>query len=157
LVADIGDRHQIKALLLEIKVLIHIGQHLNILNLLGACTKDMHKGILYVIVEYCRYGNLRNHLLRRRGNFVNTMNEDLKENSIVKRSNVERMRHAPVSIHANTASAAYINSEGIPPRFEDSAGSVTSDDGMPLTTKNLLCYAYQVSRGMEYLDSRKVS
>ncbi|ELU15562.1 hypothetical protein CAPTEDRAFT_96849 [Capitella teleta] len=94
----------IKALLSELKVLIHIGQHLNILNLLGACTKDMHKGLLYVIVEYCRYGNLRNHLLRRRGNFVNTMDDDLKENSIV---------------------------------------------------KHLLCYAFQIARGMEYLDSRK--
>lgn len=74
----------------------------------------------------------------------------------MKRKNVERMRHAPVSLHANTASAAYVNSESIPPRFEDSAGSVTSEDGTPLTTKDLLCYAYQIARGMEYLDSRKV-
>ena len=34
-----------KALLSELKVLIHVGQHLNIVNLLGACTKDMRKGM----------------------------------------------------------------------------------------------------------------
>jgi len=35
---------QIKALISELKILIHIGQHLNIVNLLGACTKELRKG-----------------------------------------------------------------------------------------------------------------
>lgn len=26
----------------------------------------------------------------------------------------------------------------------------------PITTRDLLCYAFQVARGMEYLNSRKV-
>ncbi len=41
---DLSDLDQMKALLSELKVLIHIGQHLNIVNLLGACTKDIRKG-----------------------------------------------------------------------------------------------------------------
>ncbi|UYV64420.1 KDR, partial [Cordylochernes scorpioides] len=65
-----SDVVQSKALLAELKVLIHLGQHLNIVNLLGAVTKNLAKGELLVIVEYCRYGNLRDYLLRRRGTFV---------------------------------------------------------------------------------------
>ena len=42
--ADYTDREQVKALMSELKVLIHIGQHLNVLNLLGAVTKDTQRG-----------------------------------------------------------------------------------------------------------------
>lgn len=34
-----------KALMTELKILIHIGHHLNIVNLLGACTKNGGKKI----------------------------------------------------------------------------------------------------------------
>ena len=29
----------------ELKILIYLGSHLNVVNLLGACTKEIHKGI----------------------------------------------------------------------------------------------------------------
>ena len=31
-------------LISELKILIYLGAHLNVLNLLGACTKKIHKG-----------------------------------------------------------------------------------------------------------------
>ena len=37
----------------ELKILIHIGRHKNIVNLLGACTIN---GPLWLILEYCPYG-----------------------------------------------------------------------------------------------------
>ena len=43
-VTDMSDREQVKALVSELKVLIHIGRHLNILNVLGAITKDINSG-----------------------------------------------------------------------------------------------------------------
>lgn len=52
----------------EIKVLIHVGSHDNIVNLLGACTKG---GTLYAIMEYCPHGNLVDFLRPRRDIFVN--------------------------------------------------------------------------------------
>ncbi|XP_070553737.1 vascular endothelial growth factor receptor 1-like [Ptychodera flava] len=55
-----------KALWTELKMLIHIGQHLNIVNLLGACTTDC----LYVIIEFCKHGNLCDYLRTRRDSFV---------------------------------------------------------------------------------------
>jgi len=41
---DIGDREQLKSLISELKILIHIGSHLNILNLLGAITQEISVG-----------------------------------------------------------------------------------------------------------------
>ncbi|EFX69023.1 hypothetical protein DAPPUDRAFT_130102 [Daphnia pulex] len=34
------------------KILMHLASHLNVVNLLGACTKDIDKGELLLIVEY---------------------------------------------------------------------------------------------------------
>lgn len=42
--SDCTDREQMQALLSELKILIHIGQHLNIVNLLGAVTKNIRYG-----------------------------------------------------------------------------------------------------------------
>ncbi|XP_044515748.1 vascular endothelial growth factor receptor 3 [Gracilinanus agilis] len=56
-----------KALMSELKILIHIGNHLNVVNLLGACTKP--NGPLMVIVEFCKYGNLSNYLRTKREDF----------------------------------------------------------------------------------------
>ena len=34
----------VEALVSELKILIHLGSHLNVVNLLGACTKNAFKG-----------------------------------------------------------------------------------------------------------------
>ncbi|KZC11867.1 Vascular endothelial growth factor receptor 1 [Dufourea novaeangliae] len=62
------------ALASELKIMTHLGKHLNIVDLLGACTKNISKSELLVIVEYCRFGNLHNYLLRHRGDFINQIN-----------------------------------------------------------------------------------
>ena len=36
----------LEALVDELKVMIHLGPHLNVVNLLGACTKSASKGII---------------------------------------------------------------------------------------------------------------
>ena len=38
------DRVQVKALVSEMKVMIHVGRHLNLINILGAITKDIDFG-----------------------------------------------------------------------------------------------------------------
>ena len=35
-----------EALIGELKILIYLGSHLNVVNLLGACTKQMYKGMV---------------------------------------------------------------------------------------------------------------
>ncbi|KAK2115751.1 hypothetical protein P7K49_006377 [Saguinus oedipus] len=74
-----------RALMSELKILIHIGHHLNVVNLLGACTKPgvrnmrenpfsfldiLSIGPLMVIVEFCKFGNLSSYLRSKRNEFV---------------------------------------------------------------------------------------
>jgi len=79
----------LESLASELKIMIHLGPHLNIVNLLGACTKNVIKGVKYhvymkpyanfiiliggellVILEFCLYGNLRDYLIENRNRFV---------------------------------------------------------------------------------------
>ncbi|XP_043303516.1 platelet-derived growth factor receptor alpha isoform X1 [Cervus canadensis] len=57
-----------QALMSELKIMTHLGPHLNIVNLLGACTKS---GPIYIITEYCFYGDLVNYLHKNRDSFLN--------------------------------------------------------------------------------------
>lgn len=74
-----ADTNQRKALMAELKILIHLGRHLNIVNLLGAVTKNIVKGELLVIVEYCEFGNLRHFLLSNRETFINELEPGFDE------------------------------------------------------------------------------
>ena len=41
------DTTALSSLASELKIMIHLGNHLNVVNLLGACTKDINKGSTY--------------------------------------------------------------------------------------------------------------
>ncbi|XP_042548025.1 platelet-derived growth factor receptor beta [Dipodomys spectabilis] len=56
-----------QALMSELKIMSHLGPHLNVVNLLGACTKG---GPIYIITEYCRYGDLVDYLHRNKYTFL---------------------------------------------------------------------------------------
>uniref|UniRef100_A0A8C2BI60 receptor protein-tyrosine kinase n=1 Tax=Cyprinus carpio TaxID=7962 RepID=A0A8C2BI60_CYPCA len=60
-----------EALMSELKVLSYIGNHINIVNLLGACTVG---GPTLMITEYCCYGDLLNFLRRKRDAFFTKHN-----------------------------------------------------------------------------------
>uniref|UniRef100_A0A4W4F6C2 Vascular endothelial growth factor receptor 3 n=1 Tax=Electrophorus electricus TaxID=8005 RepID=A0A4W4F6C2_ELEEL len=111
-----------KALMSELKILIHIGNHLNVVNLLGACTKT--NGPLMVVVEYCKYGNLSNYLRAKREFFLPYRME----------------LHVHTKVCLSTIMQTYV--------MDDLWKS-------PLTVEDLICYSFQVARGMEFLASRK--
>ncbi|XP_061656648.1 fibroblast growth factor receptor 1-A-like isoform X2 [Syngnathoides biaculeatus] len=60
--ADAGEK-DLMDLVSEMEMMKMVGRHKNIINLIGACTRD---GPLYVVVEYAARGNLRQHLRARR-------------------------------------------------------------------------------------------
>lgn len=94
----------VKDLVCEMEVMKILGNHVNVLKLLGCCSQD---GPLYVIVEYAPHGNLRDFLRKHRP----TGNYDV----------------------------------------------VDGESKKTLTHKDLVSFAFQVARGMEYLASRRVS
>ena len=48
MVRSATNKAALEDLISELKVLVYLGSHLNILNLLGACTKQLHKGKIKV-------------------------------------------------------------------------------------------------------------
>ena len=90
----------------ELKIIIHLGEDTNIVNLLGACTTG---GDLYVILECCPHGNLLDFLRARRKIFKTVWKKE--------EADMER----------------------------------------ELTYIDLISICQQVSKGMDFLQSRKVS
>ncbi|GAA6235240.1 platelet-derived growth factor receptor beta [Lates japonicus] len=71
-------RSETQALMSELKIMSHLGPHLNIVNLLGACTKH---GPLYLVTEYCRYGDLVDYLHRNKHTFLQYYAEKNQDDS----------------------------------------------------------------------------
>ncbi|XP_051514404.1 platelet-derived growth factor receptor beta-like [Myxocyprinus asiaticus] len=65
-------RSETQALMSELKIMSHLGPHLNIVNLLGACTKQ---GPIYLVTEYCRYGDLVDYLHRNKHSFLQCLSD----------------------------------------------------------------------------------
>ncbi|CAL8263554.1 unnamed protein product [Lota lota] len=158
-----------KALMSELKILIHIGNHLNVVNLLGACTKP--NGPLMVVVEYCKYGNLSNYLRAKREFFLPYRDRSPKTQSQVRRmieaGRVDQRGPLPSSpsYPSAPASPSSPSSPTCPqsctftkPSPQTTPPAVEKLEDLwksPLTIEDLICYSFQVARGMEFLASRK--
>ena len=105
---DHATEQEVLDLVKEIEIMKAVGGHVNIVNLLGACTQPAGQSLL-AILEYAEHGNLRDYLRRRRG-FCSRQSGD----------------------HLDT------NTE---PR--------------PVGLKEMLSFAWQVARGMEFLATRR--
>ncbi|XP_066572635.1 vascular endothelial growth factor receptor 3 isoform X1 [Amia ocellicauda] len=142
-----------KALMSELKILIHIGNHLNVVNLLGACTKP--NGPLMVIVEYCKYGNLSNYLRAKRESFLPYRDRSPKTRSQVRRMieavQVDQPRGPEPAENINLATSIGHQNQNTKPSLQ----KVDDLWKTPLTVEDLICYSFQVARGMEFLASRK--
>ncbi|XP_048789593.1 vascular endothelial growth factor receptor 1 [Lagopus muta] len=146
-----------KALMTELKILIHIGHHLNIVNLLGACTKN--GGPLMVIVEYCKYGNLSNYLKSKRNFFSPTKDPSLQGELTKDKKGIEAMegkkqRLASVTSSESFASSGFQEDKSLSDEEEDEEDAAELYK-LPLTMEDLISYSFQVARGMEFLSSRK--
>nr|XP_060626872.1 receptor-type tyrosine-protein kinase FLT3 [Anolis sagrei ordinatus] len=161
------------ALMSELKMMIHIGKHENIVNLFGACTMS---GPIYLIFEYCCYGDLLNYLRSKRDRFHKTWTDIFREpnfsfyqsfpgqtnsrnknpitngsyipadgfgNTDIKLSLDFTSKTATVALLSEEEEMKYVNR-----RPDD------EEDLNVLTFEDLLCFSYQVAKGMEFLESK---
>uniref|UniRef100_A0A665TUN2 Platelet-derived growth factor receptor alpha n=1 Tax=Echeneis naucrates TaxID=173247 RepID=A0A665TUN2_ECHNA len=168
-----------QALMSELKIMTHLGPHLNIVNLLGACTKS---GPIYIITEYCFYGDLVNYLHKNRENFLSLNPEKNKKKLDIfginpadesSRSYVilsfeskgdymdmkqaDNTQYVPMLEMSNTSKYSDIQRSNYdhPPVQKGSSETLLSDDtNEGLTTTDLLSFTYQVAKGMEFLASK---
>ncbi|XP_061230368.1 receptor-type tyrosine-protein kinase FLT3 isoform X2 [Neopsephotus bourkii] len=169
------DASEKDALMSELKMMTHIGSHENIVNLLGACTVS---GPIYLIFEYCCYGDLLNYLRSKREEFHRTLAYVFKQHNfsfyhnIHLNQNSRKGAHLKYSVNAslwredefevmqsqniNVASGSngiVLPSEEDEIRRESRLMDEEEDFNM-LTFEDLLCFSYQVAKGMEFLESK---
>uniref|UniRef100_A0A8C6SXA5 receptor protein-tyrosine kinase n=1 Tax=Neogobius melanostomus TaxID=47308 RepID=A0A8C6SXA5_9GOBI len=158
-----------EALMSELKMLTHIGHHANIVNLLGACTDS---GPIYLIFQYCHYGDLLNYLKNNSERYHKSVTDAFKKDRFSclyhNLQNSKPAREIPTTVdnyvpmYSSTTrgqeniTLLSLNSTG--DSFEDplmfESPDEEEDDLEALTFDDLLSFAYQVARGMEFLSSK---
>ncbi|CAB3400912.1 unnamed protein product [Caenorhabditis bovis] len=120
----------------ELKIMCAIGKHPNVIALVGAVTKNMRNGELYVVVEMCENGNLREFLTKFRNNFTNELRSVTIENQddYLKPKSAERSRYAAENDENWEKERLLI------------------DNTAKLCTSDLISFAMQIANGMEYLS-----
>ncbi|XP_020830990.1 mast/stem cell growth factor receptor Kit isoform X1 [Phascolarctos cinereus] len=151
-----------EALMSELKVLSYLGNHMNIVNLLGACTIG---GPTLVITEYCCYGDLLNFLRRKRDSFICSKHEDHAEAVLYKNllqskesscdGANEYMDMKPGVSYVVPTKADKRRSARVGSYIErDVTTAIMEDDELALDIEDLLSFSYQVAKGMSFLASK---
>ncbi|RXN04697.1 mast stem cell growth factor receptor kita-like protein [Labeo rohita] len=129
-----------EALMSELKVLSYIGNHINIVNLLGACTVG---GPTLVITEYCCYGDLLNFLRRKRDAFFSSKTGDGYYKNLLSQTQPSR----------EGTDNGYMPMRSYQKRSNQTEWCDDKDD-LSLDTEDLLSFSYQVAKGMDFLTSK---
>ncbi|XP_028655320.1 receptor-type tyrosine-protein kinase FLT3 [Erpetoichthys calabaricus] len=162
------------AIMAELKMLTQIGNHENIVNLLGACTVS---GPVYLIFQYCQNGDLLNYLRSNRDKFQKTLAIVLTQNSLSLYHNIQQdhilsngnFQHdgSYIPMHPiNMVKTLEGERETLlnTSNFEDCKTFHGCDyknvkiyqerELQVLTFEDLLSFSHQVAKGMEFLTSK---
>ncbi|KAL8190953.1 UNVERIFIED_CONTAM: Receptor-type tyrosine-protein kinase flt3 [Gekko kuhli] len=161
------------ALMSELKMMTHIGSNENIVNLLGACTLS---GPIYLIFEYCCYGDLLNYLRSKRERFHKTLTDIFKQHNFSFYHNFpDRPRNGNILKNGSYTPVygmddfANVHEQDLDLASKPSDMSLLSgeedikyvnrvmedeEDLNVLTFEDLLYFSCQVAKGMEFLESK---
>ncbi|XP_068448929.1 mast/stem cell growth factor receptor kita [Clinocottus analis] len=150
-----------EALMSELKVLSYLGNHMNIVNLLGACTVG---GPTLVITEYCCFGDLLNFLRRKRESFICYKQEEdcYYRNVMLQTDAAGNSLNGYMTMRPSAAGKLPFGSSSEKRRSlrkggsdeEDVESEMFDEDGLSLDTEDLLSFSHQVAKGMEFLAAK---
>ncbi|XP_069006796.1 mast/stem cell growth factor receptor kita isoform X2 [Embiotoca jacksoni] len=151
-----------EALMSELKVLSYLGNHMNIVNLLGACTVG---GPTLMITEYCCFGDLLNFLRRKRESYICfKLEEDYYYRNVMQQRVTDGdSLNGYMTMRPSAASNPPLSSSSEKRRSLRKDGSYVEadaesemfvEDGLSLDNEDLLSFSYQVAKGMEFLASK---
>ncbi|XP_031706207.1 receptor-type tyrosine-protein kinase FLT3 isoform X1 [Anarrhichthys ocellatus] len=167
------EKHQTvekEALMSELKMLTHIGHHANIVNLLGACTDS---GPTYLIFQYCCYGDLLNYLKTNRERYHKSVTDAFNKDRFS--SLYHNLQPRKSFGELDTAVDNYVPMYSCTTRGQEEIALLTVNSGdmdsfedpmihedlddqtedlQTLTFDDLLSFAFQVAKGMEFLSSK---
>lgn len=146
-----------EALMSELKIMSHLGQHENIVNLLGACT---HGGPVLVITEYCCYGDLLNFLRKKADAMLGpslSLDQDTPEViSAYKNIHLEKKYVRRDSGFSSQGLDTYVEMRPVSTSSNDSFSEqdLDKEGERPLELQDLLHFSSQVAQGMAFLASK---
>ncbi|VDN92528.1 unnamed protein product [Brugia pahangi] len=135
--------HHQKALADELKIMIAVGVHPNVLCLIGAVTKQMSSGQLYMIMEYCENDNLKDYLSKNSAGFLNEVE--------ISREPLSSDGYLTPTRNAQHKAQIYLAELKLQWAIEVDEERMA---GKMITTSDLISFGYQVANGMEYLSSK---
>ncbi|KAF3825196.1 hypothetical protein GH733_005830 [Mirounga leonina] len=150
-----------QALMSELKIMTHLGPHLNIVNLLGACTKDSFlsrhpekpKEELDIFGLNPSDDSTRSYVIlsfENNGDYMDMKQADTTQYvPMLERKEVSKYSDIQRSLYDRPASYKKKS------MLDSEVKNLLSDDNSEgLTLLDLLSFTYQVARGMEFLASK---
>lgn len=140
----------LQSLLSDLKILLHVGNHLNLLNLLGACTKD---GALMVISEWCHHGDLSFYLRKHKNTFTTGSVHCRSESDGYMDMNSDGSQYIAMKQLCVPQQPEYEILHNTPNTSEQQGALSDSED---LSLSDLVGFCFQTASAMVFLSQRNV-
>ncbi|NWU98379.1 FLT3 kinase, partial [Upupa epops] len=159
------DASEKDALMSELKMLIHIGSHENIVNLLGACTVSDEDGKILKLINYCVtcdiIGSNEHGYSCPQDLLSETLQMDITVSNYSQKDEFKiTQSDQNINVTSGSNGIGLYSEEGkrligfISNKIKNASSQVDEEDFNVLTFEDLLCFSYQVAKGMEFLESK---
>ncbi|XP_062570115.1 tyrosine-protein kinase receptor torso-like isoform X2 [Saccostrea cucullata] len=140
---EFADKTEEKSLMTEIEAMKQLGNHPNIVGMLGFCTKPSS---LCLLMDFCPLGDLRQYLL-------NCRHQMMKMGQTMRRRSDSGI--SPGCDRSKSADFFSADPGGLEVLSSNSESNVSTESECCIQEATLLSYARQIAIGMEYLSQKK--
>ncbi|KAM6907779.1 platelet-derived growth factor receptor beta-like [Xenentodon cancila] len=144
----------VQSLMSELKVMVHLGPHLNVVNLLGACTRG---GPLYLITEFCHHGDLVSYLQRNKHSFLqgNTPTRSACDGGYMDMNKGDSGHYVTMKDLSDAPIKTTVYKVPHTPPDQQEATPLLLSNSPLLLLNDLISFSFQICQAMDFLSSRK--